>query len=690
MITSLVPAASRPWLLNSVAAALAAFTFTGWWWGFVALGAIGMVAAILRHPLLILVIFGVGVGALVQSSTPLPPGDFEGSATATSDSREGRFGRWALARSGNAFLYLDLDRDAISFRSGDVLRIGGRVTDKQSSVGGRPRQIVKVDELAIVGRTSTWLHGPGGRLRELVVGRLSGSGESRGLLAGFLVGEVSEVSEPTQDAMRKAGLSHFVAVSGSNVALFLATVAIVTVPLGVGPRRRAVFGLMALPVFVVATRFEPSVIRASVSAAVVLMGRLFDFALEIWQVIGAAAVVILVIDPWIIRDVGFQLSVAATTGVVLGMRWPTPENFVLKALTVTLGAQLAVAPLLLIHFGSVPLLAPLTNLLAAPVVTAATALGIAGVAGVPLVFTMAEWLASIVISLAHIAAGWPQLSWTWFLAALVLALVAALLARRRPGAVTLAVALALVAVIIPWGGPGLDPGQVAVLDVGQGDAIVVFGDEDHVALVDGGAEGSTLLDGLRRHGVTRLDLVVMTHGDADHAGGLSDLFGRVEVGLIWDMSHPHETSSSRSMFEAATRYGVRIAPAPLDRAIPFGEVSLEVISPRRRFESPNDQSIVIVVVGRARSMLLTGDIERVAQSEIDTPLIDILKVPHHGAATSDEDWLVSTGATEAIVSVGPNTFGHPVEWVIESLQLSGATVRRTDVEGTIVVDLAQP
>jgi competence protein ComEC len=119
----------------------------------------------------------------------------------------------------------------------------------------------------------------------------------------------------------------------------------------------------------------------------------------------------------------------------------------------------------------------------------------------------------------------------------------------------------------------------------------------------------------------------------------------------------------------------------------LGDLNLTVEGPIRRYASPNDQSIVVTVAGPTRSMLLAGDIETVAQSELGHLRADVLKVPHQGAATSDPEWLRRVNADLAIISVGPNDFGHPSEGVIAALEESGAIVVRTDVAGDVLVPL---
>ncbi len=684
-VAGVLPLHSRPWMANAGVAAVAALTVTGWGAGWVLVLALGLAQLIRGRMLAILVVGLVTVPPLLWPDPLLPEGELVSWLALSTNAREGPYGNWALGEVDGVDVFVDFG--GLSGTAGEIYQFVGLATGDVTDVGGRPRQVVVIDELALTDLDAGLYLRGGSLIRNHVVGRLSGGTEARSLLAGFLVGETSSVSEVTVEAMRKAGLSHFVAVSGSNVALFLGVVAAVTLPLGIGPKRRAVFGLLALPFFVVATGFEPSVVRASAMAGLVLAGRMLDVVFEVWQVIALATIAVLAHDPWLIRSVGFQLSVMATCGVVAGARWPGSPGKIRRAFTVTLGAQLAVAPLLLWHFETIPLLSPLSNLVAAPLVGLATLLGIVAVSGPTLALGPGEWVASLVIDISHMSAAWPQVGWTGFIASAALIPIAARVWRRFPEMATLVAAGALVIVILP-GATRLEAGEVAVLDIGQGDAILIAGGEGRYALVDGGREQPLLIERLREFGVRHLDLVVMTHGDADHAGGLEALPGRIGIGEIWEQTAPHQTGSGDRFLAEAVRLGIPVLHPEPGTRVGFGTVEIQVLGPERRYDSPNDQSIVLLVRGPARTMLLSGDIEEVAQADLDRVEVDVLKVPHHGGGTSDPLWLSSTGAELAVISVGSNDFGHPVPWVIEVLEDSGAVVQRTDVDGTVVVDLA--
>lgn len=515
--------------------------------------------------------------------------------------------------------------------------------------------------------------------------RLAPFDDGRALLAGFLIGDTSELDRSDVEAMRLSGLSHFVAVSGSNVALFLILLALAAGPLALGPKRRSVVGLIGLPVYVAATRFEPSVMRASVMAGMALVGRLFGIVLEAWQLLALAVVVLVVLDPSITWNVGFQLSVVATAGVLAGARWPLRGGMVQRALAVTCGAQAAVTPILLVHFGAIPLFSPLANLIAAPLVTVSTLIGAVGVGVSGLLIDLASWLASIVLLISRTASTLPQLSPA---AATLLGVVVLVWSRWRRIRPVLAVAAGVSAiwVLVGFGSSLPDPGAV-VLDVGQGDSILLHGGGGRFALVDGGPDPMILIGKLRSYGVRSLDLVVLTHVHADHVVGLIGLLGRIPIGEVWMALEPHQTPSSKEFVGEVFRWVPVVRAPAVGEEVWLGSLLIRVEGPLRRYASANDQSIVLTVEGPSRSILLAGDIEVVAQRELMHLRADVLKVPHQGAATSDPAWLVAVGASEALIPVGPNSFGHPADWVIETLGAAGARVRRTDHDGDLEVGL---
>ena len=535
------------------------------------------------------------------------------------------------------------------------------------------------------GRIGEWVDGA----RSLIVARLQPDlGRGRALLGGFLLGDTSHLDDLDMERMRRAGLSHFVAVSGSNVALFLGALFLVAGPLGWSSRRRAALGLAGLGFFVMLIGPDPSVVRAAVMAGLALLARPFGLRPDIWQVMAAAVGLLLLSSPELAFSLGFQLSVAATAGVVIGAGWfpRLRPKWVGAALGASCGAQLAVAPILLLAIGSIPLWSPVANVLSAPPVVAATALGGAGaVIGIDTIVAAGALAAGAVLRIAEAAADLPEVGWG---AVALLGLLGSVAAWRRARPAAVAACAVVVAAVTLVSGPHtslaspIRPAFVA-LDVGQGDALLLMGEGGETVLVDGGSSGPRVRRGLARFGVRAIDLLVVSHAHRDHYGGLTEVVESIPVGAVWYAPFPGQADEFVE-FVTAARARTRVStPGPGHHRL--GSIGLEVLGPVRRYESLNDQSLVIVATIAGVRILLPGDLERIGQREMEPPAAAVLKVPHQGAATSDPAWLTDTGASVAVVSVGPNRFGHPSEELLAELARAGMDIRRTDQEGDVVI-----
>jgi competence protein ComEC len=526
----------------------------------------------------------------------------------------------------------------------------------------------------------------GNAVRDRVSGRLGTIDDpAAALLTGFLIGDTSRLADSEVEALRRAGLSHFVAVSGSNVALFLAVWWVVVAPLSLGVGTRVAAGVVGLALFVTVTRWEPSVMRAAGMAAVMLVGRAAGFALSGWTALGLAVCGALLVSPGLSTDLGFQLSVAATVGILIGagMFSVLRPRWLGGALGVTVAAQLAVTPILLGAVGEVPLAGPVSNLIAAPLVAAATILGGAGVVGgLEPLLGMGIGAARGVLAVAHAAAGLPQLD---VVGAAAVGFLAVLGIRRswRPMVAVAGATALVVAVGVPTRQP--NPPAAVFLDVGQGDSMLLLGEDGGVVLVDGGPDPGVVLGRLAEYGIGRIDLAVLSHPHEDHAAGLVAVVEHLPVGEMWHPGFPDGGATFDFLADAAAERGVEVSVPALGHEVDVGGVGLEVLGPLRRYASPNDHSLVLGARLGELDLLLSGDVEATAQQELGPIETDVLKVAHHGAATSDIDWIESTGANLAVISVGSNDFGHPSPEVVAALEASGARVVRTDRDGDIVV-----
>jgi competence protein ComEC len=530
------------------------------------------------------------------------------------------------------------------------------------------------------------------------------------LLLGLSIGDTSGMDAEVEEDFRASGLAHLVAVSGANVAMFLAPVLAVAARLRMRLRTRVALGLGAVAFFAILTRWEPSVLRASAMASVALAGVWAGRPRSTGALLGASIIALLVADPGLAHSVGFQLSVAATAGLAL-MAGPLAHRFrflprpVALAAAATVAAQVGVTPLLLMHFGVVPTVTLLANLLAFPAVAVALFGGLAasgaalawpalgqglgGPAAAPLAY-----LIGLADRMAR--APLPSVTGEGLTAAVVAALVALLVAwrlrrGRRGGRVAVA-AVVLAAVAWPAAGLGGVTGiTVTFLDVGQGDAAVVRGPDGATILIDAGPEPDQVAVELAALGVRRIDLAVASHGHADHVEGFPAVLARHPVGLLLEPGCPVDSPSYRRFLDAVRDEEVPVRHPRGGSVMRVGALVVQILGPDGCVpDSPNDDSLVLrILLGGVPIALFPGDAEVPAQRDLledeDPITAVVLKVPHHGGDTSDRGFLRAVDATVAVVSTGPNDYGHPHPVLLAALRDNGMAVYRTDVAGDVTV-----
>jgi competence protein ComEC len=534
------------------------------------------------------------------------------------------------------------------------------------------------------------------------------------LLLGLSIGDTSAMDAEVEEDFRASGLAHLVAVSGANVAMFLAPVLAMAAMLRMRVRTRVILGLGAVAFFALLTRWEPSVLRAGVMASVALAGVWAGRPRSTGALLAASVIALLVADPGLARSVGFQLSVAATVGLAL-MAGPVADRLrflprpVALAAGATVSAQVGVTPLLLLHFGVVPTVTLLANLLAFPAVAMALFGGLAA-AGAALAWPAlghglggpAAAPLAYLIGLADRMARAPLPSVTGegltaaFVAALVAVLVAWRLRKggRRRGQAGVAAAAVLVLATLVWPATGLGEAKgvtLTFLDVGQGDAAVVRGPDGGTILIDAGPEPDRVAADLAALGIRRIDLAVASHGHADHVEGFPAVLARHPVGLLLDPGCPVDSPSYRRFLEAVRDEEVPVRHPRGGSEMRIGALVIQILGPDGCSpESPNDDSVVLrILLDGVPVALFPGDAEVPAQEDLledeDPITAAVLKVPHHGGDTSDPAFLRAVDATVAVVSTGPNDYGHPHRVVLAALRADGMAVYRTDRSGDVTV-----
>jgi competence protein ComEC len=536
-----------------------------------------------------------------------------------------------------------------------------------------------------------------------------------GLLLGLALGDDSRLDPALERDFRATGLSHLLVVSGENVAMVLAPIVALGAALKLSRWPRFVLCLGVVAFFVVLTGAEPSVMRAGVMAGLALTGVLLGRPRSTGSILAGAVVVLLVMDPALVWSVGFQLSVAATASLVaLATQISERLRFLPGSLGLaagaTLAAQFGVTPLLLYYFNEVPVSTVAANVLAFPAVPPALLLGLAaattGIVFEPpgrLLAFLAQmpmrYLEAVADRLARAPIPWITGGGiATLLAGFAVALAVAwwLRSGRRLPRKALVVGLALLPLLL-WSsalsaGP---PSSLTVrfFDVGQGDSALLTSPGGVSMLVDGGPDPAQVATELVALGVKRLDLVVASHPHADHVVGLPAVLARIPVGLLLDPGCRDDSPDGAALEEAIASEHVEVRHPRAGEVMTLGDVRLEFLSPDRCWtgtesDTNNDAIVVRASVAEDSVLFATEPEEPAQQVLLDEGVdlhADVLKVPHHGAATSIEPFFQAVQAEVAIVSVGPNTYGHPVPEVLAWIRATGAEVYRTDREGTVTV-----
>ena len=552
-------------------------------------------------------------------------------------------------------------------------------------------------------------------VRAAVSGR---DADARELVPALVVGDDGGLDPALADDFRTTGLTHLLAVSGTNLTLVVGSVLVLARWAGVRGRWLHLLAALGIAGFVMTARAEPSVVRAAAMGTVALVGMGGNGRSRGTRALGVAVLGLLLLWPRLAVTAGFALSVLATAGILLlapvwrdaMTRW-TPR-WVAEAVSVPLAAQVACTPVVAALSGQVSLVAVGANLLAAPAVAPATVLGLGGgllgLGWAPLgvvVAAPAAWSAQWIIAVARWGAGVPTAAVDWGTGPVALALLTVLclaavpLAPRllgRPGSTLACAGLLVVVMVVRPPTPGWPPeGWVLVMcDVGQGDGLVLRAGEHEAVVVDAGPDPAVMDACLDRLGVRAVPLLLLTHFHADHVDGASGVLEGREVGAVEGTAFLEPPGGVREVEESAGREpGV----AAYGETRTFGLVRLQAVWPRPGAppgdpgeSAPNNASVVLVAEVAGIRVLLTGDVEPSAQAALERDLaglrVDVLKVPHHGSRHQDLGWLTSLGARVALVSVGAdNDYGHPSPDVLAALAATGARVWRTDLAGDVVV-----
>ncbi|MDI6617401.1 MAG: DNA internalization-related competence protein ComEC/Rec2 [Clostridiales bacterium] len=535
--------------------------------------------------------------------------------------------------------------------------------------------------------------------------------ESYGMMKGVLFGDTEGYDRDDYEAFKKCGIAHIFAVSGYNIWLIYFILSNVLFFLGNNSRLKSYIIIFFLMLYTVMTGLTPSVMRAFVMASIIIAGKLMNKHADSLTSLSLSGFIILTVNPLLIMDIGFILSFISAASIILIL--PRMEKIkmpihgkIKDVFLVTLSVQIGILPAITYYFNNLPLLSIPANMIIMPVVSVFTVSGI-----VFLVFNFA-FMGAYVNFIAHMILWFTRfintipysnlntispnileimLYYIFVLCAFKIIIIKKEYRKVLYYALSIVFAMSIIYDSIPG------KLKISFIDVGQGDSILIMTPDRKEILIDGGGKpvseyssidigNEVIMPFLLKHGINRIDMVISTHSDYDHLGGLYAVMKNFPVGYFVK-SDMGSVDGYADIFEKCPVKQSKIINIKTGDEISAGKyVKFFALSPSKKQYDENDSSIVLKLVYRNFSALFTGDISDKIESGLLKEDIhaDVLKVPHHGSKTSSSQaFLDKINPKAAVISVGENSFGHPSPVVLKRLTDKKVELFRTDKQGEV-------
>ncbi len=564
-----------------------------------------------------------------------------------------------------------------------------------------------------------------------------------GLLSGMLIGDKSNLPKEIQEDFRNSSLSHILAISGMHVSYVMLGITFLISKMKFSKKMSKMITIVILLFFIILTGKTASVERACFMSVYAILASLLHKRANVLASISISILIILIINPYSILDIGLQLSYGGTLGIVLiypilkkckkSKKEKAKENKfqkliqkikekILDIIRLTVSANLVIFPIILYQYNTMSFTFIISNLLISSIIGIIIILGFMSVFAsyifMPLakvMFFLTQILLNILAQTAHLCAKLP-FSKVYFptpkiyvILIYYLFLIYIILAKRNIISVKkiskkifiifiiIVIISNLIVKVIP------KEFTISFIDVGQGDSMLISTPKGKRILVDGGGTRDsenfdvgrqTLIPYLLNKGITKLDYIVISHFDSDHATGVAQILGKIDVSSIILTRQLEENDIYRHILSIAKEKKIKLIYVKEGDVLKIGGIKISIIHPENKLmiNNPmNNNSIVCKVEYNSFSMLLTGDIEMEAEELILRKNInlkaDVLKVAHHGSKTSTTgEFLKAINPKVALIGVGKNNnFGHPSNEVIQRLKENGTRIYRTDENGEISI-----
>ena len=543
-----------------------------------------------------------------------------------------------------------------------------------------------------------------------------------GIMLGMIIGDTSYITEKTKNDFKISGITHLLAVSGSNITYVILFTKFLFDKL-VGKKISNYIVVIFLIIFMLVAGCSPSVVRATIMGIIIIIAEIIARKPNIYASLSTSALIILIYNPLSIFDIGFILSFGGTIGIVLLYEkintWIlnkfSIENSILvymvETFSVTLSAQIILTPIMCYAFNTISFVSILVNLLIVPISGILTILGLVTYIIGIVCFPIANFLGysifiiiRIITIIAHIFSKTPfssilvitpKIYWIIIYYLIIYKIIFKIGNKFLNSTLYILIVICIFIEVMPH-----NYLEINFVDVGQGDCTYIETRTGKTILIDGGGSEnsdydvgeSILLPYILDRQKTKIDLMIVSHMHEDHLEGLITIIDKINVKRII-IGQCNNNVLYSELLNVSAKKGIKIETVWAGEIIYIDDVKIEVVHPKKYeniSDNENNNSLVLKLIYEDASVLFSGDIEKEGEENINDNInADVLKVAHHGSKTSStENFIRKVKPKISIIGVGKNNkFGHPNYEVIERLKKNNSLIYRTDENGEITIKI---